>query len=187
MANEQKIAEAKEASGLNAVTSKAEEFDYVAGFFTAAKRLKENTETLTIMGDNPETGKKEKMMELSVHALTGHDARKAKKNASKMMNNPYNKKLPQVVKEVNEVEYQSWLIYFATTDEDRKKYWDNPKFREAFNVVKGFELVDEVLLPGEKVRVLDAIDTLSGYGYSTALDEEEDQEEESDEELAKNS
>ena len=186
MSNEQKIADAREASGLNAVTSKAEEFDYVAGFFKAAKLIKENTEKLPFARLNPETGKTEKVIEFSVHALTGHEARKAKKNASVMMNNPYNKKLPKVVREVNEVNYQSWLIYFATTDEDRKKYWDNPTFRDAFNVVEGYELVDKVLLPGEKARVLDTIDTLSGYAYSSWLDEEEDQDEESDEELAKN-
>ena len=124
-----------------------------------------------------------KLFEFCVHALTGNDARAAKKKASTRIPNPMNKKLPPIVKEINEVAYQSYLIYLATTVEDKKKYWDNPTFRDKFGVMESYELIDKVLLPGEKAQVLDVIDTLSGYGFSD-LDNEE--EEGSDTETAKN-
>lgn len=177
MSTKEKVEEAREAVGMDAVTSKEEEFDYISGFFRAAELITENIQPITIQRDGV------KLFEFSVHALTGNDARAAKKKASTRIPNPMNKKLPPIVKEINEVAYQSYLIYLATTVEDRKKYWDNPTFRDKFGVMEGYELIDKVLLPGEKTQVLDVIDTLSGYGFSD-LDNEE--EEESDTETAKN-
>lgn len=177
MATKEKVEEAREAVGMDAVTSKEEEFDYIAGFFRAAELITENTQPITIQRDGV------KLFEFSVHALTGNDARVAKKKATTRIPNPMNKKLPPIVKEVNEVIYQSYLIYLATTADDRKKYWDNPVFRDKFGVMEGYELIEKVLLPGEKAQVLDHIDTLSGYGFSD-VDYEED--EDSDTETAKN-
>lgn len=177
MSTKEKVEEAREAVLMDAVTSKEEEFDYISGFFRAAELITENIQPITIQRDGV------KLFEFSVHALTGNDARAAKKKASTRIPNPINKKLPPIVKEVNEVAYQSYLIYLATTNEDRKKYWDNPTFRDKFGVMEAYELVDKVLLPGEKAQVLDEIDTLSGYGFSD-IDYEED--EESDTETAKN-
>lgn len=177
MSTKVKVEEAREAVLMDAVTSKEEEFDYISGFFRAAELITENIQPITIQRDGV------KLFEFSVHALTGNDARAAKKKASTRIPNPINKKLPPIVKEVNEVAYQSYLIYLATTNEDRKKYWDNPTFRDKFGVMEAYELVDKVLLPGEKAQVLDEIDTLSGYGFSD-IDYEED--EESDTETAKN-
>lgn len=177
MSTKEKVENAREAVLMDAVTSKEEEFDYISGFFRAAELITENIQPITIQRDGV------KLFEFSVHALTGNDARAAKKKASTRIPNPINKKLPPIVKEVNEVAYQSYLIYLATTNEDRKKYWDNPTFRDKFGVMEAYELVDKVLLPGEKAQVLDEIDTLSGYGFSD-IDYEED--EESDTETAKN-
>lgn len=182
MSTKEKVEAALEATAMNAV-SKEEEFDYVAGFFKAVETLKGNTEKVAFARLNEETGEKEKAIEFSVHALTGNDARIAKKKASTRIPNPVNKKLPPIVKEVNEVIYQSYLIYLATTDEDRKKYWDNPLFRDKCGVMEGYELIDIALLPGEKQIVLDTIDTLSGYGFS---DVDYDENEANDTETAKN-
>lgn len=177
MSTKEKVENAREAVVMDAVTSKEEEFDYIAGFFRAAELITENTTPIVIQRDGV------KLFEFSVHALTGNDARAAKKKASTRIPNPNNKKLPPIVKEINEVIYQSYLIYLATTAEDRKKYWDNPVFRDKFGVMEGYELIEKVLLPGEKAQVLDEIDTLSGYGFSES-DTEED--EDSDIETAKN-
>ena len=66
--------------------------------------------------------------------------------------------------ETNAAKYRSWLIYTATVDADRAKTWDNQKAQEAFNVLQGVDLIDAVLLPGEKDRIIDAINEISGYG-----------------------
>jgi hypothetical protein len=59
--------------------------------------------------------------------------------------------------------YRSFLIYTATVDEDRAKVWDNKKAQEALGVLRGVEMIDKVLLVGEKDRVLDIIDEISGF------------------------
>ncbi len=59
---------------------------------------------------------------------------------------------------------RSWLIYTATVDEDRKILWENKKAMDAFNVLQGVELIDAVLLSGEKDRIIDEINAISGYG-----------------------
>ena len=66
--------------------------------------------------------------------------------------------------ETNTSLFRSWLIYTATVDEDRKKLWDNKKAQEALNVLQGVEMIDAVLLSGEKDRIIDVINEISGYG-----------------------
>ena len=66
--------------------------------------------------------------------------------------------------ETNTSLFRSWLIYTATVDEDRKKLWDNKKAQEALNVLQGVEMIDAVLLSGEKDRIIDVINEISGDG-----------------------
>lgn len=65
--------------------------------------------------------------------------------------------------ETNNSLFRSWMIYTATVDEDRKKTWDNRQAMDAFNVLQGVDLIDAVLLSGEKNRILEEIDEISGY------------------------
>lgn len=65
--------------------------------------------------------------------------------------------------ETNLSQFRSWLIYTATVDEDRAKLWDNKKAQQTFNVLQGVDLIDAVLLSGEKDRVIDVINDISGY------------------------
>ena len=60
--------------------------------------------------------------------------------------------------------FQSYLIYTATIGEDRAKIWDNTKAQEKLNVMFGVDMVDKVLLAGEKSRVIDIIMDNSGFG-----------------------
>ena len=66
--------------------------------------------------------------------------------------------------ETNAAKFRSWLVYTATVDEDRKKTWDNRQAQEALGVLQGVDMVDAVLLSGEKDRVIDLINEISGYG-----------------------
>lgn len=66
--------------------------------------------------------------------------------------------------ETNQAKFRSWLIYTATVDEDRKKLWDNKKAQDALDVLQGVDMIDAVLLSGEKDRVIDVINEISGYG-----------------------
>lgn len=59
--------------------------------------------------------------------------------------------------------YRSALIYQATIDEDRERVWNNGDAWKALNVLNGIDLVDKILLAGEKDEVLEIIDKISGY------------------------
>ena len=65
--------------------------------------------------------------------------------------------------ETNMSKFRSWLIYTATVDEDRAKLWDNKQAQQAFNVLQGVDVIDCVLLSGEKDRIIDRINEISGY------------------------
>jgi hypothetical protein len=70
---------------------------------------------------------------------------------------------PKKAIDSNNALYRSYLIYTATVDEDRTKVWDNRKAQEALGVSLGVHMIDKILMAGEKGRVLDMIDEISGY------------------------
>lgn len=60
------------------------------------------------------------------------------------------------------------IIHKATIAEDREKLWDNKKVWQAleskgFQIMSGLDVIEYTLKAGEKDRIIDAIDTLSGY------------------------
>ena len=66
------------------------------------------------------------------------------------------------------IKYQSAIIHKATIAEDREKLWDNKKVWQAleskgFQIMSGLDVIEYTLKAGEKDRIIDAIDTLSGY------------------------
>jgi hypothetical protein len=67
--------------------------------------------------------------------------------------------------------YRSYLIYEATVPEDRAKLWDNQQAWNQLNVLNGPDLIEKVLTPGEKSKVVELIDELSGYGDDATLEE----------------
>ncbi len=69
---------------------------------------------------------------------------------------------PKIAIDTNVALFRSWLIYIATVDQDRAKTWDSKKVQEALNVLQGVDIIDKVLLAGEKGSVIDAIDEISG-------------------------
>ena len=45
--------------------------------------------------------------------------------------------------------------------------WDNKQAQQAFNVLRGVDMIDAVLLSGEKDRIIDLINEISGYSEDT--------------------
>ena len=70
---------------------------------------------------------------------------------------------PKVAIETNPARYRSYVIYTATVDEDRRKTWDNKTAKDAFNILDSIEMIDKVLLAGEKARIIDLISEISGF------------------------
>ncbi len=88
------------------------------------------------------------------------------KNTKYTRNKQLGIKFPE---ETNTIRYRSALIYQATVDEDRERVWNNKSAWKELNVLNGIDLIDKVLLAGEKDAVLELIDKISGY--STTVEE----------------
>lgn len=87
------------------------------------------------------------------------------KNTKYVRNKHLGMKMPE---NTDSVKYRSSLIYTATVEEDREKLWDNQKVWSALSaggkqILTGTDVIDAVLFAGEKDRVINVIDQISGY------------------------
>ena len=89
------------------------------------------------------------------------------KNTKYVRNRRIGVKVPETT---NSVRYRSQLIYEATIPEDRAKLWDNKQMWEALNVASGIDAIDKILKSGEKDKILEQLDAISGFD-NTELEE----------------
>lgn len=68
-----------------------------------------------------------------------------------------------VPRDFNAAKFNSLLIYTATHPDDRAKLWDNKTLWEKARVITGWQVIDKVLLRGEKEEVIALIEQLSGF------------------------
>lgn len=121
----------------------------------------------------------EVMFTVHIHPITDGDARAARRAATKFMKNPNGKNLPPIEKEFNSAMFHSNLIYFATTEEDKKRVWGNKALMEKTGAGMPAETIDHVLKMGEKTELVGLVLDISGM-------DDEDDEEVSLEDFAKN-
>ena len=74
------------------------------------------------------------------------------------------------------MKYRDQLIYNATVPEDRKRLWDNKKVWAALNaknidIVSPLDVIEYTLKAGEKDRIIDIIDQISGFDGDTDIEE----------------
>lgn len=96
-----------------------------------------------------------------VRGLTEEEDNACREQASKYV---LNKRTGMKIRDsFNPVKYRSLLIYHATVEEDRKRLWDNQEAWAKLNVLAGWQLIDKVLMAGEKDAILAKIEELSGF------------------------
>lgn len=100
--------------------------------------------------------------EFRIRPLSEEESVQCREHATRYA--PRKRGQPKQEIETNAAKFRSWLIYAATVDEDRAKTWDNKKAQEALGVLQGVDMIDAVLLSGEKDRIIDRINEISGYG-----------------------
>lgn len=103
--------------------------------------------------------------EFHVRPLQEDEIQDCRRKATKYVPNPYNKNL-KVEGDTDYVKVRSYKIYTATIEEDRAKLWDNPKIREQLDVITGADVIEKCLMAGEKDKVSEVIDSISGYGFT---------------------
>lgn len=103
-----------------------------------------------------------------VRPLGEPELQRLRKLSTPMYPNPEGKRLPKIEGDIRYGEFKSRKIYTATVEEDRQKMWDNPALKrglvsKGFNIEEEWEIIDAVLMAGEKNQISDVIDEISGY------------------------
>lgn len=105
-----------------------------------------------------------------VRGITGEEKEKCRDQATKMTKN---KKLGGVAipTDFDAAKFNSLIVVMATHPEDKKFLWENKELMQKANVLSPWQLVDKVLYSGEKDRVIELIEHLSGADEEEGLDE----------------
>lgn len=74
----------------------------------------------------------------------------------------------RVADELDMPKYRASVIYNSTTEEDKAKLWDNPAVKKGLEakgicIINALDVIDAVLLPGEKDRIMEIIDDVNGF------------------------
>lgn len=136
------------------------ETDFIAGMLEAASY--KNDEIVTI-----EIARNSKLyFSFRIHALGEGEANQCRKKHTKYVRN---KQIGiKFAEETDTAKFRSSLIYHATVKEDQDKLWDNKQLwnglvAKGHQIVNQLDVIEAVLLGGEKERVIDEINKLSGF------------------------
>lgn len=106
------------------------------------------------------------LFEFRVRPLEEEETQEIRKSCTKYLPNPAGRHLPKIEVDTNFVRLRSKKIYEATVAEDRAILWDNPAIKNKLKCLDPLDVIDQVLMAGEKDAVVDVIDSISGYGQS---------------------
>lgn len=157
---EQEITEYESNEEGTKILIRANEEDFIQGLIDAAEYASEETQRIEIVREG------RLYFAFHVRPLSSQEYEKCKKKYTKYVRNKqFGMKLPE---DTDRIKYQSAIIYEATVEEDRKNLWDNHKVWNALNakedrIMNGLDVIEYSLKAGEKDKVLEAIDKLSGY------------------------
>lgn len=110
----------------------------------------------------------------TVRPLTEKEYNKCRKAHTKYVRNKqFGVKMPE---ETDTVKYRSLLIYTATVEADKKRFWDNKDIWKKMvdrgqEVVTATDVIDYTLRAGEKDRIIEVIDSISGFDDEGNLEE----------------
>lgn len=147
---------------------RASEEDFLQGLIDAASYAEDENQTkvIEIIRPGKIKGEKRLMFRFSVKPLSEREYNDCKKKHTKYVRNrSLGVKMPE---DTDSVKYRAEIIYRATVPEDRKKLWDNKEAWEALRdkgmqILSGLDMIEYCLIAGEKDRVIDVIDSISGY------------------------
>lgn len=137
-----------------------QEEDFIQGLIDAAGYITEERQTVEII----RAGKL--YFRFDIRPLAEEEYNRCKKKHTKYVRNKqFGIKFAD---STDNSKYRSALIYQATVEEDRERLWDNKKVWEALRnmglqIMNGLDVIEYSLKAGEKDKVLEAIDSLSGY------------------------
>lgn len=138
----------------------ANEEDYIAGLLDAAANTDEEVKTIEIVRNG------RKYFAFRIHTLTEEKLSDIRKKYTKYAKN--RRQGIRVAEELDTPKYRASLIFNSTVKEDQEKLWDNPVVKRQLEamgktIINALDVIEAVLLPGEKDRIMDIIDEINGY------------------------
>lgn len=136
------------------------EEDFVQGLIAAADYKTDETQKVEIIRNG------NLFFAFTIRALGEGEYNKCKTKWTKYVRNKQlGIKLPE---DTDTVKYRCAIIYEATIQADRDNLWDNRKVWDALNakgcqIMNGLDVIEYSLRSGEKDKVIECIDKLSGY------------------------
>lgn len=152
----------------------ANEEDMIAGLLAAADYETDEDSMKKIRIER----KGRLFFEFTVHPLSEKEMMKIRRQSTDRYTNPAGKHLPKIEGDLKMDQFRSRKIYAATCDADKAKLWDNPKVKNGLkakgkDIIENWEIIDAVLMGGEKYSVSEIIDDISGYNDDEQLELEE--------------
>lgn len=106
----------------------------------------------------------EDIAEFWIRPLTEKEIQECRKQASKYRQDPRGKLFGKIEIEIDAVKFRSYKILMATVDKGSGILWDNEKLKDGLGVLHSIDVIDKILIGGEKDRIADLIDEISGFG-----------------------
>lgn len=136
------------------------EEDYLSGLLEAAAYTEEETKVIEIR-------RKDRLFfKFAIHPISEELLNDIRKKYTKYAKN--RRQGIKVAEELDTPKYRASIIYNSTVEEDQAKLWDNPKVKKGLEaqgktIINALDVIEAVLLPGEKDRIMDIIDDINGY------------------------
>ncbi len=115
-----------------------------------------------------------------VHYFTVHlqpigdkEMEEARRHATKYVRNPQGPRYPKIEAGMDSSLFGSWMIYLATSEKDKKEIWGNKTIMAKCGVPQPVDMVDELLLFGEKNSMLNVVFRISGLEEEELVTQEE--------------
>ena len=136
------------------------EDDYLEGMLAAAEDVAEDTQKIDIIR------KGHKYFSFRIHSLPDEMLRDMRKKYTKYAKN--RRQGIRVAEELDTPKYRASLIYNSTVGTDGNKIWDNPVVKKGLEqkgicIINALDVIEAVLLSGEKDRIMDIIDEFNGF------------------------
>ena len=133
-------------------------------------------ETLTLKIRRPDKNDPTKMVTyftFDVHPLSEDELNQIRKKYTKYTRNRRTGG-QKMVEEVDVVKFKCSVIYNSTVEADQERIWNNKKLwkgleKQGHYIVNALDVVEALLLPGEKEKIMDALDKLGGYDEDTPI------------------
>ncbi len=107
-----------------------------------------------------------------IRPLTEEEVQGCRKRATKRRPDPRGKQFGMIDVETDFIKLRSYKILMATVDKGQGILWSNKTLKDRLGLIQDVDVIDKVLMGGEKDYINDLIDEISGYGmHEVSLEE----------------